>query len=273
MKRIIFFLSMLYLSILVGMEKEKEQVETTIVEYTHIPDPFDSEVKQALAKLNPIPNAQQVRPHLVDIFPLADTKSHLEKIFGKTSVINQIPLPTDNQKIEFDYHAVDAVISLAYLHVLRNKYKEELFHNIYKNLIENGQVLLCLPAKLNKCHPFNAAFNTLKRNPMYTPYLSSYRLKHLYRYLTSEKVEEYLKKAGLTKLEITPYTRTIIFQNKDFIGWISSWMSSKLTNMAEDRKKILIETFATLYLRENPANLDKRIVCNFPYLLVHAEKK
>jgi hypothetical protein len=279
MKKIIFLLSMLHLPTLIAMEKEKEHAnKTTSTINREIAHAFDNDVKCAIDRLKPIPLTNQVRPHIVDIFPLPGTDSYLKKKFGEMSIISQILLPDKNQRssIQFNHSVIDAVISLGGLHRLNNKHKKGLFDEIAKNLIQGGQLVLCLSAKPNKHHPSVQAFNKLKENVNFN-YLSHYKLKNGYHYITPKKAKKYIDRAGgLTTLEITPYTRTIRFENTAlFTAWLLSWLPSlsAFKQLAGDQQVYAIKAFATQYLKDNPPHLDGSVSYSYPHLLVGAQKE
>lgn len=276
MKKTIFLLSIVYLPTLIAMEIESLSQIKTVTICTNIDNALNNDIKNALAKLKPINQLNQVLPHIVDIFPLPYTELYLQKLYGQKTIIKQILLPKDNPKapIQLNCAAPDIVISLAGLHCVKNKYKKKLFNDVAQSLIKGGQALFCISAKPNEYHTAIQAFEKLKTNSDFN-YVSAYKITDGYHYITPEKAKKYLKKAGLTECEITPYTRTITFENASiFERWLGSWMPSlpAFKYLADDKKIAVITAFVKQYLQDNPPNLDKTITYSYSHLLIRAEK-
>lgn len=293
MKLITFLLCIVYMPVLIAMEKDPEKINTrssdpseryleksvTLSRSTNI-NPLNVIVPYACAKLKQIAYPTPVK--IYDIFPLEDNNFYLRKLYDKENQecqIKEITFDGDNY-VSFNYPA-DVVVALnSNLQWIKNKNKKKLFNDVAQNLSYQGQFLLSIPTQLDKYHPLIQTLKEVKSD-YYPGFLPS--KKHLsskcYHAVTEKLVQEYISNASLTLIEITPYTQSILFKNvKAFKVWLHLWMPlspalKKVSKVSDDLMTQVIDTVATIYIKNNPAGIDGTVAYSYKNILVHAQNQ
>lgn len=295
MKLITFLLCIVYMPILIAMEKDPEKINTSSsaersLEKSVAPsrstniNPLNVIVPYAFAKLKQISYPTPVR--IYDIFPLEDNQYYLRKLYGQDSQIIEIAFDGDNY-VNFNY-TTDVVVALnSNLQWIKNKNKKKLFNDVAQNLSYQGQFLLSIPTQLDKYHPLIQALKEVKSDyyPGFFPFKNKHLSSRCYYAVTSKIVQEYINDAQLTLIEITPYTQSILFKNvAAFKAWLHLWMPlspvlKKIPKTSADSPKSddlmtqVIDTVATIYLKNNPAAIDGTLVYSYQNVLVHAQNQ